>query len=130
MTQDIDVTGIGNAIVDVLAKAQDSLLTREGLHKGGMALIDAARAEALYGKMGPGVEVSGGSVANSVAAIAALGGKAAFIGKVSDDQLGGVFAHDIRACGVRFNRAPIRRVHSISVSAEKTPRLRRANSGA
>jgi len=102
MSQSIDVTGIGNAIVDVIAKASDAFIESEKLNKGGMALIDAERAEALYGKMGPGVEVSGGSVANTVAAVAALGGKAAYIGKVRDDQLGGVFAHDIRATGVHF----------------------------
>ena len=103
----IDVTGIGNAIVDVLAKATDDSLTSLGLHKGTMALIDGARADTLYAGMGQGVEMSGGSVANSVAGIASLGGRAAYIGKVADDQLGEVFSHDIRAVGVRFETAKV-----------------------
>lgn len=98
-----DVTAIGNAIVDVLAKADDALLSAHRLSKGAMSLIDAATAERLYGVMGPGVEVSGGSAANTVAGIAALGGKAAYIGKVADDQLGDVFTHDIRAVGVTYD---------------------------
>jgi sugar/nucleoside kinase (ribokinase family) len=98
----IDVTGIGNAIVDVLAKASDDGLAKLGLHKGTMALIDGERADALYAGMGQGVEMSGGSVANSMAGIASLGGRAAYVGKVADDQLGEVFSHDIRAVGVRF----------------------------
>jgi sugar/nucleoside kinase (ribokinase family) len=102
MSHDLDVTGIGNAIVDVLAHAQDDQLARLGLHKGSMQLIDAAAADRLYGQMGPAVEVSGGSVANSMAGVASLGGKAGYIGKVHGDQLGQVFAHDIRAAGVEF----------------------------
>ncbi len=98
-----DVTAIGNAIVDVLAAADDALLAEHGLVKGAMSLIDAARAERLYGVMGPGREVSGGSAANTVAGIAALGGRAAYIGKVADDQLGDVFTHDIRAIGVTYD---------------------------
>ncbi|MEO1193218.1 MAG: adenosine kinase [Pseudomonadota bacterium] len=101
-----DVCGIGNAIVDVLAAAKDSFLAEQGLTKGAMALIDGARAEALYQLMGPAREVSGGSAANSMVGIAALGGRAAFIGKVRNDQLGGIFAHDIRAAGVDFPTAP------------------------
>ena len=101
-----DVVGIGNAIVDVLAHADDAFLEREGLAKGTMALIDAARADALYGRMGPGVEMSGGSAANTLAGVASLGGRAAYFGKVRDDQLGGIFAHDIRAAGVHFPTAP------------------------
>ena len=97
------VTAIGNAIVDVLAKADDALLSAHRLSKGAMSLIDAATAERLYGVMGPGVEVSGGSAANTVAGIAALGGRAAYIGKVADDQLGDVFTHDIRAAGVAYD---------------------------
>jgi len=98
-----DVTAIGNAIVDVLAQADDSLLTTHGLAKGAMSLIDASDAERLYTIMGPGVEVSGGSAANTVACVAALGGRAAYIGKVADDQLGDVFTHDIRAVGVTYD---------------------------
>lgn len=99
----LDVTGIGNAIVDVIAHADDKFLEANGLDKGGMALIDAGRAEELYDRMGPGVEVSGGSAANTMAGFAALGGRCAYIGKVRDDQLGAVFRHDIRAAGVQFD---------------------------
>src|SRR5688572_16796991 len=102
-----DVIAIGNAIVDVLAQADDALLAAQGLTKGAMALIDAATAERLYGEMGPAVEASGGSAANTVAGIAGLGGRAAYIGTVADDQLGEVFAHDIRAVGVTFNSKPL-----------------------
>ncbi len=102
----LDVTGIGNAIVDVLVHEDDSFLDRHGLAKGAMTLVDAERAEFLYQRMGPGVEVSGGSAANTLAGLAALGGRGAFIGKVRDDQLGAVFAHDIRAAGVRFETPP------------------------
>jgi sugar/nucleoside kinase (ribokinase family) len=98
-----DVTAIGNAIVDVLAKADDALLAKYNLPKGGMSLIDAETAERLYAVMGAGVEASGGSAANTVAGIAGLGGKAAYIGKVADDQLGDVFTHDIRAVGVTYD---------------------------
>jgi len=103
-----DVTAIGNAIVDVLAKADDALLAEHKLPKGGMSLIDAPTAERLYGIMGPGVEASGGSAANTIAGIAALGGKTAYIGKVADDQLGSVFTHDIRAVGVAYNTPPLK----------------------
>lgn len=98
-----DVAGIGNAIVDVLAKADDAFLAREGLAKGTMTLIDAARAEQLYARMGAAREVSGGSAANTLAGVAQLGCRAAFIGKVRNDQLGGIFRHDIRAAGVAFD---------------------------
>lgn len=101
-----EVVGIGNAIVDVLAHADDAFLDDNGLNKGTMTLIDAAAAEALYAKMGPGVEVSGGSAANTIAAFASLGGKGGFIGKVSDDQLGAIFRHDIRSLGIVFDTAP------------------------
>lgn len=103
-----DVTAIGNAIVDVLAKADDALLVEHKLPKGGMSLIDAATAERLYSIMGPGVEASGGSAANTVAGIAALGGRTAYIGKVADDQLGEVFNHDIRAVGVTYDTPPLK----------------------
>jgi len=102
---DIDVVGIGNAIVDVLSHAEDDFLAAHGLPKGLMTLIDAERADALYGAMGPGLEMSGGSAANTVAGLASLGGRGAFIGKVRDDQLGAVFRHDITAAGVRFDTA-------------------------
>jgi sugar/nucleoside kinase (ribokinase family) len=101
----LDVVGIGNAIVDVLAHADDGFLATHGLTKGAMTLIDASRGEELYGAMGPGTEVSGGSAANTMAGIAALGGQGAFIGKVRNDQLGGIFRHDIRAAGVAFDTA-------------------------
>jgi len=98
----IDVVALGSAIVDVLATAQDTDLEARGLVKGTMALVDAVRADELYAGMGPAVEASGGSAANTVAGVASFGGTAAFIGKVRDDQLGAVFAHDIRAVGVSF----------------------------
>jgi sugar/nucleoside kinase (ribokinase family) len=106
-TPTIDVVGIGNAIVDVLAQADDSFIRQEQLAKGTMALIDEARAQALYGKMAAGIEASGGSAANTIAGIASLGGKAAYIGKVADDLLGKVFAHDLRATGVRYDTTPL-----------------------
>jgi len=102
MSHQLDVTGIGNAIVDVLAHTSDEQIVNLALNKGSMALIDADAADRLYDKMAPAVEVSGGSVANSMAGIASLGGKAGYIGKVRADQLGTVFTHDIRAAGVEF----------------------------
>src|SRR5579864_7073228 len=104
-TASLDVVGIGNAIVDVLAQADEAFLARQGLVKGTMALIDAARAETLYGEMGPGIEMSGGSAGNTMAGIASLGGKGAYIGRVCDDVLGRVFAHDMRAIGVQYDTA-------------------------
>jgi sugar/nucleoside kinase (ribokinase family) len=98
----IDVVGIGNAIVDVIAHAEEPFLAGEGLAKGAMTLVDAERAEALYRKMGPAIESSGGSAGNTMAGIAALGGAGGYIGKVRDDLLGQVFRHDITAIGVRF----------------------------
>ncbi len=103
---DIDVLGIGNAIVDVLSHAEDSFLDSHGLTKGAMALITPDQVKALYDAMGPGLEMSGGSAANTIAGLASFGGRGAFIGKVRDDQLGEVFAHDIRSLGVRFDTAP------------------------
>jgi sugar/nucleoside kinase (ribokinase family) len=103
-----DVTGIGNAIVDVVGQAEEALLIKHGLTKGAMSLIDAAAADRLYGLMGQGLEMSGGSAANTIACIAALGGRAAYIGKVADDQLGDVFTHDIRAVGVTYDTPPLR----------------------
>jgi sugar/nucleoside kinase (ribokinase family) len=99
----LDVLAIGNAIVDVLADADDTLLAREGMHKGAMRLIDEAEATRLYDAMGPGRELSGGSAANTAAGIAALGGRAGFIGQLAVDQLGQIFAHDIRSLGVEFD---------------------------
>ena len=101
-----DVLALGNAIVDVIASHPDAFLAEHGIPKGRMRLISAEEAAALYRHMGPGREVSGGSAANTAAGIAALGGRAAFIGRVSDDQLGQVFAHDIRAAGVTFQTPP------------------------
>lgn len=105
MTQPVsrDVTGIGNAIVDIIAQTDDAFLVRNAIAKGGMTLIDAAAATTLYSAMGPGIETSGGSAANTIAGVAGLGGKAAFIGKVQQDQLGEVFAHDLRALGVQYD---------------------------
>ena len=101
-----DVIGIGNAIVDVLVHADDGLLEAEGLTKGAMALISAEEAGSLYEKVGPAVECSGGSAANTIAGLASLGGAGAFIGKVHDDQLGEAFRHDITALGVAFHTPP------------------------
>ncbi len=98
----LDVVGIGNAIVDVLSQADEAFLVTHGLAKGSMTLIDGNRAKGLYAAMGPGIEVSGGSAANTMAGLASLGGQGAFIGKVRNDQLGGIFQHDIRAAGVGF----------------------------
>ena len=101
-----DVLGIGNAIVDILAYAEDDLVAELGLARGAMTLIDAERSEFLYRRLGPAREVSGGSCANTIAAVASLGGRGAYIGRVRDDQLGRVFAHDIRAAGVTFRSPP------------------------
>ncbi|MCA8946314.1 MAG: adenosine kinase, partial [Planctomycetes bacterium] len=106
MTNSLDVVAIGNALVDVLAHSDDEFLAGRGIEKGSMSLINAEQAETLYGQMGPGVECSGGSAANTVAGIASLGGKAGFIGKVASDQLGKIFKHDITALGVEFNTEP------------------------
>ncbi|MFP3944620.1 MAG: adenosine kinase [Alphaproteobacteria bacterium] len=102
----LHVLGIGNAIVDVLSHADDAFLTQNRIAKGAMTLIDAERAQQLYAAMGPGIEISGGSAANTVVGVASLGGKAAYTGKVSKDQLGEVFAHDIRAAGVSYSTPP------------------------
>jgi sugar/nucleoside kinase (ribokinase family) len=101
-----DVLGIGNAIVDVIARAEDDFLVAHGMHKGAMALIDEARAEKIYQAMGPAVESSGGSAANTIVGVASFGGHAAFVGKVKDDELGRAFAHDIRAARVAFDSKP------------------------
>src|SRR5258706_3368471 len=101
-----DVLGIGNAIVDVIARTDDGFLAQQKMRKGTMQLIDEAQAARLYDAMGPAVEVSGGSAANTIVGVASLGARAAFIGKVKDDELGRVFAHDIRAAGVAFSTPP------------------------
>ncbi|MYB14509.1 MAG: adenosine kinase [Rhodospirillaceae bacterium] len=103
-----DVVGLGNAIVDVIAPADEAFIARQGLRKGGMTLADTAASEALYAAMGPATEMSGGSAANTMAGIASLGGRPAFFGRVRDDQLGAVFAHDIRAAGVSYDTPPVR----------------------
>lgn len=97
-----DVVGIGNALVDVIAHADDAFLAREALAKGSMTLIETDRAVSLYRAMGSGIEMSGGSAANTMTGISSFGGKAAYIGKVAPDDLGEVFAHDLRAVGVAF----------------------------
>ena len=102
----LDVLCIGNAIVDVIADASDEFLAAQGLTKGSMRLIDAEEAERLYGAMGPGREVSGGSAGNTAAGIAALGGRAGFIGQVAPDQLGDFYVHDLTATGVEFTTRP------------------------
>ncbi|MDH5674267.1 MAG: adenosine kinase [Myxococcales bacterium] len=104
--QEIDVTAIGNAIVDVLAHADDAFLDEHSLTKGSMALIDENQAHALYERMGQAVECSGGSAGNTAAGLAGLGARTAYVGKVKNDQLGEVFAHDIRAVGVDFDTLP------------------------
>ena len=101
-----DVSGIGNAIVDVLVQTDDQFLAAEGLAKGAMTLIEADDAKRLYEKIGPAVECSGGSAANTIAALQSLGGAGAFIGKVHDDQWGEVFRHDICSLGVIFDTPP------------------------
>ena len=98
----LDVLAIGNAIVDVIADADDQFIEQQGMHKGAMRLIDEAEAARLYEAMGPAREASGGSAANTVAGLASLGLRAAFIGQLADDQLGQIFAHDIRSLGVEF----------------------------
>ena len=100
---ELDVVGIGNALVDVLSHAQEDQVTRQGLVKGTMHLVDEARARTLYEAMGPGVEMSGGSAANTVVGVASFGGRAHYVGKVRDDQLGEVFGHDLRATGVGYD---------------------------
>lgn len=103
---ELDVVGVGNAIVDVLAQSTDEFLRKHGLIKGSMALIDEAQARELYADMGPAREASGGSAANTMAGVASLGGKPAYIGRVCNDQLGEIFSHDMRASGIHFAVAP------------------------
>jgi len=107
MPELFDVAAIGNAIVDVIAPCDDAFLAGQGLAKNSMQLIDEDQAEALYGHMAPGLETSGGSAGNTVAGVASFGGKAAFLGKVADDQLGEVYEHDMKAIGVAFDSRPL-----------------------
>jgi sugar/nucleoside kinase (ribokinase family) len=99
---ELDVVGVGNALVDVLTHAGEDFLHRHGLSKGTMQLIDEARARDLYAAMGPGIEVSGGSAANTIVGVASFGGRASYVGKVRNDQLGDVFTHDLRSMGVGY----------------------------
>ncbi len=101
-----DVVGLGNAIVDVIARTEDDLLARENLNKGSMTLVDEARADQLYAAMGPATIISGGSAANTIVGAASFGVRTAFIGKVRDDEAGKAFTHDIRSIGVHFATAP------------------------
>jgi sugar/nucleoside kinase (ribokinase family) len=102
-----DVLGIGNAIVDIIARTEEDFLVREGLAKGAMRLIDPAEADRLYDHMGPAIEASGGSAGNTTAGVASFGGKAAFIGKVADDVFGKLYRHDMKAIGVHFATPPL-----------------------
>lgn len=98
-----DVVGIGNAIVDIIGHCDETFLASQGTQKGHMRLVDAGTISSIYGAMGPAIEISGGSCANTMVGIASLGGQAAFVGKVADDEFGRIFSHDIRASGVAFN---------------------------
>jgi sugar/nucleoside kinase (ribokinase family) len=100
---DLDVVGIGNALVDVLSQESEAFLEAQRLTKGAMQLVDEARAREVYAAMGPAVEVSGGSAANTIVGVASFGGRAHYVGKVRDDQLGDVFSHDLRAVGVGYS---------------------------
>src|SRR6266550_396525 len=106
MTNELDVVGIGNALVDVLCHESEAFLERHGLVKGTMHLVDDARARQIYEAMGPAIEVSGGSAANTIVGVASFGGRAHYVGKVRDDQLGEVFSHDLRSVGVAYTTAP------------------------
>ncbi|MFW0777733.1 MAG: adenosine kinase [Rickettsiales bacterium] len=106
MTKQYDVLGIGNAIVDVLSYCEDDFLNAQDLKKSTMHLVDEARSAELYKMIGPSTECSGGSVANTMAGMASLGGRGAFIGKVADDQLGKIFTHDMQSIGVRYHTPP------------------------
>src|SRR5262245_64890376 len=97
-----DFLGIGNALFDVLVRTDEAFLARHGMIKGSMSLIDEARAAAIYGDMGPATEMSGGSAANTIVGVASLGARAAYVGKVKDDQIGKLYVHDIRAADVAF----------------------------
>ena len=102
-----DVAGLGSAIVDIIARCDDAFILRQGLQKGMMRLIDAEGAARLYAEMGTAVEVSGGTVPNTCVGVASFGGKAAFMGKIANDQFGEIFTHDLRAIGVAFEAKPV-----------------------
>jgi fructokinase len=106
MTKDLDIVGIGNAIVDVISHCDDAFIQAQGMNKGAMTLIDENRAKEIYAAMGSSMECSGGSAGNTMAGIAQLGGKAGFIGKVFNDQLGAIFRHDMNSIGVEFSTPP------------------------
>ena len=126
MSEQLDVIGIGNAIVDILSRVDEDFLTKYRLIKGAMTLIEADQAVYLYDEMGPAIEVSGGSAANTIAGLAALDLATGFIGKVAQDQLGEVFAHDIRSLGVEFNTLPSEdRVHTARSFVLITPDAKR-----
>lgn len=108
MTKKYELCGLGNAIVDVIAAGSDDLLQNLDIQKGGMTLIDQQRAQKIYNAMGPGKETSGGSAANTMAGFASLGGKGAYMGKVADDQLGRIFAHDLKSVGIDFYCTPLK----------------------
>ena len=103
---EVDVVAIGNALVDVLSNESEEFVATHDMVKGSMALIDTPRAEVIYAAMGPGIEVSGGSAANTAAGVASLGSRTAYIGRVNEDQLGSVYTHDLRSAGVRFDTLP------------------------
>lgn len=105
----LDVIGVGNAIVDVVAQCDDAFLAAHGVPKGGMILIDEAQARNIYQAMAPGMEISGGSAANTIAALASLGGRGGYVGKVAADPLGEIFRHDLKALGVVFDTPPLQR---------------------
>lgn len=103
-----DVTGIGNAIVDIIGRCDDAFLASVGAEKGSMRLVEADEIHRIYTNMGPAVEISGGSAANTIAGVASFGGRAGFIGKVADDEFGRIFTHDIRSIGVSFTATPVK----------------------
>lgn len=107
-TARFDVTGIGNAIVDIIGRCDDAYLTKIGADKGSMRLVDADTIAQIYSGMGPATEMSGGSAANTIVGVASFGGRAGFIGKVADDEFGRIFSHDVRSIGVTFNNAPVK----------------------
>jgi sugar/nucleoside kinase (ribokinase family) len=102
-----DVLAIGNAIVDIIARAEDDFIVGQGLTKSAMRLVDAEESARLYAAMGPAIEASGGSAGNTAAGVASLGGRAAFIGKVADDELGGIYQHDMHSTNVHFATPPL-----------------------
>ena len=102
-----DVTGIGNAIVDIIGRCDESFLATIGADKGAMRLVESDTVDSIYKQMGPAVEISGGSAANTIAGVSSFGGQSGFIGKVANDEFGRIFSHDIRSIGVAFSAAPV-----------------------